>query len=149
METTLLEAAEKEWKDILKEFVTVAKPLGYGRINESNVEKVVIHVFANKYVTMLLEHANNFTTGDQTIPTSDILDFLCTEMVCGFLNISPTNLYEEKCFKEVVICDKAVYFQVYQCLRKNPKQQVVYTVSESVEKIEKVVSESCRWYLTS
>jgi hypothetical protein len=44
LEKQLLERVEQEWNDIV-----VARPLGYTKIDEFNVERVVVHVYTQKY----------------------------------------------------------------------------------------------------
>jgi len=145
LEKELLSKVEEEWAEIFKQLEKVARPLGHTNIKESNVEKVLIHVYAQKYVQMLVEHVNYVFDEGTPIPVEDVLDFLCQEMVCAFLNISPTDLYQEKAFKDFIVCKEATYFKVYRTLGKNPDQQKAYEVSPTVEKIEKIISESCRW----
>ena len=139
-----MDILENDWEHIMKKLEKEARPLRYERINEGNIEKVSIHVFANKYVQMLVNHTNYVHTGGY-IPVSDVLDVLCTEMVCSFLNMSPMDLFHDPAFKQFVFCDEAMYFRVYQIFAKNPDEQVPYKVSETVERIEQVISESCRW----
>ena len=147
LEEMLLEKVEKEWKEIFKGLEREARPLGHENINEYNVEKVAIHVYANNYVQMLSHHVNYvfYKDGKGTIPVADVLDFLCQEMVCGYLNMSPTDLYDELPMKEFVVCKRETYFKVYQTLGKNPDPPKAYEVSKTVERIEQVVSESCHW----
>jgi len=147
LEQKLLGQAEKEWDDIFEHLKKVARPLGYKTINDGNIDEVLIHVLTNDYVGMLLKHTN-FVQQDEesTVPLSDVLDFLCMEIVCAYLCASPTQVYQDVAFKEFAgVCDESTYFRVYQSLGKDAEEREPYKVSPTIVEIEKIVSQSCRW----
>lgn len=144
LDKDLLRKVGKEWNDIFEELKKQARVLGYEHVNESNVEKVAIHVYANDYVNLLLKHTNLVTEG-ALVSRSDVLDFLCQEMCCAFLNSSPTDIFNEEMFDKFVVCDKETYFRVYQALGKNPDQPEPYVASATIKNIEKEITEICRW----
>jgi len=142
LEKELLCVVEKEWKAIFKDLKDKARSLGHEDLSDP---RAALHVYAQKYVSMVLEHVHRVHSHGKPIPVRDILDFLCMECVCAFLNISPTVVYREKAFESFILCPEATYFKIYQALGKNPDHQEPYAVSRTIENIEHIVSESCRW----